>query len=92
LRPQGPHGIRRRKSVEAEQQKYELGRITAFEVLEAQSRFAAGERSLPGFYGGYQKSLISYERAVWTPARRLGDLCRDAQLDFAYSPRRPPQK
>ena len=34
------------KNVEAEQQKYELGGVTAFEVLDAQSRLASVEGSL----------------------------------------------
>jgi outer membrane protein len=60
------------KNVEAEQQKYELGGVTAFEVLDAQSRLATVESSLLQAYVGYQKTLISYQRAVWTLLDGLG--------------------
>jgi len=60
------------KNVEAEQQKYELGGVTAFEVLDAQSRLATVESSLLQAYVGYQKTLIQYERAVWTLLDGLG--------------------
>jgi outer membrane protein len=60
------------KNVEAEQQKYELGGVTAFEVLDAQSRLATVESSLLEAYVGYRKALISYERAVWTLLDGLG--------------------
>jgi outer membrane protein TolC len=45
------------KNVEAEQQKYELRSITAFEVLDAQARLATVEGSLLQAYTGYQKEL-----------------------------------
>jgi len=60
------------KNVSAEQQKYELGSVTAFEVLDAQSRLASVEGSLLQAYTGYQKALISYERAVWTLLDGMG--------------------
>jgi len=60
------------KNVEAEQQKYELGGVTAFEVLDAQSRLATVESSLLQAYVGYRKALIGYERAVWTLLDGLG--------------------
>jgi len=60
------------KNVEAEQQKYELGGVTAFEVLDAQARLATVEGSLLEAYTGYQKALISYERAVWTLLDGMG--------------------
>ena len=60
------------KNVEAEQQKYELGGVTAFEVLDAQARLATVESSLLQAYMGYQKTLIQYERAVWTLLDGLG--------------------
>jgi outer membrane protein len=60
------------KNVQAEQQKYELGGVTAFEVLDAQTRLAAVESSLLQAYVGYQKTLIAYERAVWTLLDGLG--------------------
>ena len=58
--------------MEAEQQKYELGGVTAFEVLDAQSRLATVEGSLLGAYVDYQKALISYKRAVWTLLDGMG--------------------
>jgi outer membrane protein len=61
-----------RQNVDAEQQKYELGTITAFELLDAQSRLAVAESSLVNAYVGYQKSLISYQRATWTILDELG--------------------
>jgi hypothetical protein len=45
------------KNVEAEQQKYELRSITAFEVLDAQARLATVEGSVLQAYTGYQKEL-----------------------------------
>ena len=60
------------KNVEAEQQKYELGGVTAFEVLDAQTRLATVESSLLQAYVGYQKTLIAYQRAVWTLLDGLG--------------------
>jgi outer membrane protein len=52
------------KNVEAEQQKYELGSITAFEVLDSQSRLASAESALLNAYVGYQQAYISYQRAT----------------------------
>src|SRR6266849_1627799 len=60
------------KNVEAEQQKYELGGVTAFEVLDAQSRLASVEGSLLQAYVDYQKAVVSYERAVWTLLDGMG--------------------
>ena len=54
------------KNVDAEQQKYEVGTITAFELLDAQTRLTQVEGSLVGANIGYQKALILYERATWT--------------------------
>ncbi len=54
------------KNVDAQQQKYEIGGITAFELLDAQSRLASVENALVAAYSGYQRSLIAYQRAVWT--------------------------
>lgn len=61
-----------RKNVEAEQQKYELGTITAFEMLDSQSRLASAESSLLNAFVGYQQSYVSYERATWTLLDGLG--------------------
>ena len=60
------------KNVEAEQQKYELGGVTAFEVLDAQSRLASVEGSLLQAFVDYQKAVVSYERAVWTLLDGMG--------------------
>jgi hypothetical protein len=40
--------------------------------LDAQSRLATVESSLLQAYVGYQKTLISYQRAVWTLLDGLG--------------------
>jgi|SRR5579859_558889 len=60
------------KNVEAEQQKYELGGVTAFEVLDAQSRLASVEGSLLQAYVDYQKAVVAYQRAVWTLLDGMG--------------------
>ena len=60
------------KNVEAEQQKYELGTITAFEMLDSQSRLAAAESSLLNSYVAYQQAFVSYQRATWTLLDGLG--------------------
>ncbi len=60
------------KNVEAEQQKYELGGVTAFEVLDAQSRLANVEGSLLQAFVDYQRALVAYERAVWTLLDGMG--------------------
>jgi outer membrane protein len=52
------------KNVEAEQQKYELGSITAFEVLDSQTRLSNAESSLLNSYVGYQQAYISYQRST----------------------------
>ena len=60
------------QNVSAEQQKYELGTITAFELLDAQNRLATVESSLVNAYAGYQKALVSYRRATWTILDEMG--------------------
>jgi outer membrane protein TolC len=52
------------KNVDAEQQKYELGSITAFEVLDSQTRLASAESALLNAYVGYQQAYINYQRAT----------------------------
>jgi outer membrane protein len=52
------------KNVEAEQQKYELGSITAFEVLDSQTRLATAESAVLNAYVGYQEAFINYQRAT----------------------------
>jgi outer membrane protein TolC len=54
-----------KKNVDAEQQKYDLGTITAFEVLDSQSRLASAESALLNANVTYQEAYISYERATW---------------------------
>ncbi len=60
------------KNVAAEQQKYELGTITAFEVLDSQTRLASSESALLGVYVAYQQAYIDYERATWSLLDGLG--------------------
>ncbi len=55
-----------RKNVDAEQQKYQLGSITAFELLDSQSRLASSENALVTAYVGYQEAYISYQHATST--------------------------
>ena len=54
------------KNVEAEQQKYVLGSITAFELLDSQSRLANAQSALLNAYVTYQEAYINYEHATWT--------------------------
>lgn len=61
-----------RKNVQAEQQKYELGTITAFEVLDSQTRLASSESALLNAYVTYQQAYINYQRATWTLLDGLG--------------------
>jgi outer membrane protein TolC len=60
------------KNVEAEQQKYELGSITAFEVLDSQTRLASSESALLNAYVGYQEAYVSYQRSTSTLLDGLG--------------------
>lgn len=68
------------KNVEAQQQKYEIGGITAFELLDAQNRLANVEAALVAAYNGYQKSLIAYQRANWTLLDGMGVLVEVPQV------------
>lgn len=52
------------KNVEAEQQKYELGSITAFEVLDSQTRLSSAESALLNANVGYQEAFVNYQRAT----------------------------
>jgi len=54
------------QNVDAEQQKYTLGTVTAFELLTAQSQLALTESSVLNAYVNYQRAVIAYRRAVWT--------------------------
>jgi HAE1 family hydrophobic/amphiphilic exporter-1 len=55
-----------RKNVDAEQQKYQLGSITAFELLDSQNRLANTESALVAAYVIYQQAYVAYQRATWT--------------------------
>ncbi len=61
-----------RSNVEAQQQRYDIGGITPFELLDAQNRLASLEGGLVASYANYQKALISYRRATWTLLDGLG--------------------
>ena len=61
-----------KKNVEAEQQKYELGTITAFEVLDSQTRLSTSESALLNAFVSYQRAYVSYQRATWTLLDGLG--------------------
>jgi outer membrane protein len=61
-----------KKNVDAEQQKYELGTITAFEVLDSQTRLASSESSLLSAFVAYQQAYINYQYATWTLLDGLG--------------------
>lgn len=54
------------KNVQAEEQKYELGGTTVFELLQAQTQLAQVENSLLNAYVGYQIAFVQYQRATWT--------------------------
>ncbi len=54
------------ENVAAEQQKYQLGSITVFELLQAQVQLSNARLTLLGAYTGYQEARIAYERAIWT--------------------------
>ena len=54
------------QNVDAEQQKYQLGTVTAFELLTAQSQLATAESSVLNAYVNYQRAVVAYRRAVWT--------------------------
>jgi outer membrane protein len=55
-----------KQNVDAEQQKYELGTITVFELLDAQNRLSTAESSLVNAHVNHQRALILYQRATWT--------------------------
>lgn len=61
-----------RRNVDAEQQKYQLGTITAFELLDSQGRLASSESALVGAYVNYQKAYIQYEQSTETLLSSLG--------------------
>jgi outer membrane protein len=61
-----------RSNVDAQQQRYEIGGITPFELLDAQNRLATIEGALVASYTNYQRALISYKRATWTLLDGMG--------------------
>jgi outer membrane protein len=63
------------KNVDAEQQKYELGGTTVFELLQAQNQLATVENSLLNAYVGYQTAFINYARATWILFDELSVQC-----------------
>jgi outer membrane protein TolC len=60
------------KNVDAQQQRYEIGGITPFELLDAQNRLASVEGLLVSAYTNYQRSLVAYKRATWTLLDDMG--------------------
>jgi outer membrane protein len=61
-----------RENVAAEQKKYELGSIVAFELLDSQTRLASTEVAVLGAFVGYQEAYINYQYATWTLLDSLG--------------------
>jgi outer membrane protein TolC len=66
--------------VDAEQMKYQLGTVTAFELLTAQSQLATAENSLVNAYVNYQKAVVAYRRAIWTTLDDLGFVLESPQM------------
>lgn len=54
------------KNVAAEQQKYQLGTTTIFELLQAQVQLSQTQETLLNANVSYQEALIAYQRANWT--------------------------
>lgn len=54
------------KNVAAEQQKYQLGTTTIFELLQAQVQLSQTQETLLNANVGYQEAWIAYQRADWT--------------------------
>ncbi len=48
------------------------GSITAFELLDSQSRLASAESALSNAYVTYQEANVNYQRATWTLLDGLG--------------------
>ena len=68
------------QNVDAEQMKYQLGTVTAFELLTAQSQLATAENSLVNAYVNYQKAVVAYRRATWTTLDDLGFVLESPKL------------
>jgi len=60
------------KNVDAYQQKYQLGSITVFELLQAQVQLSNAQSTLLGAFTNYQIAEIAYQRATWTLLDHLG--------------------
>lgn len=60
------------KNVAAEQQKYQLGTITIFELLQAQVQLSQTQETLLNANVSYQEAIIAYQRATWTLLQGLG--------------------
>ena len=69
-----------RKNVDAEQQKFELGTILVFELLDSQTKLAASETALLGAYVNFQQAYVSYQRATWTLLDGLGMVVEKPQV------------
>lgn len=69
-----------RKNVDAEQQKFELGTILVFELLDSQTKLAASETALLAAYVNYQEAYISYQRATWSLLDGLGMVVEKPQV------------
>jgi outer membrane protein len=60
------------KNVDAEQQKYELGSVTAFEVLDSQNNLASAQSAVLNAYVGYQQAFVNYQRSTAALLEGLG--------------------
>ncbi len=69
-----------RQNVDAEQQKYQLGSITAFELLDAQTRLTSAENALVNAYVSYQEAYINYQHATWSLLDGFGIIVETPQV------------
>jgi outer membrane protein TolC len=60
------------KNVDAEQQKYELGSVTAFELLDSQNNLASAQSAVLNAYVGYQQAFVNYQRSTAALLEGLG--------------------
>jgi outer membrane protein len=68
------------KNVDAEQQKYELGSVTAFEVLDSQNRLASAQSAVLNAYVGYQQAFVNYQRSTAELLQGLGAVIETPQV------------
>ena len=61
-----------KKNVDAEQQKYELGSVTAFELLDSQNNLASAQSAVLNAYVGYQQAFVNYQRSTAALLEGLG--------------------